>query len=147
MSPTPFPHSRITDRNPSHSITLALISILSFLGSHASLAVPANPAPLWLQQPDGQRFIAQRWGDEREHGYETYTGFTIVLDAATQTWFYAVQRCDGRLIPSVLPVRTPNENADIEKGLQKHLRPLQIQAAPCLDQAPNQHPRSLKEQP
>lgn len=121
------------------SAGLIALGLMAASGMQPAPAVPANPAPLWLQQPDGSRFKARRWGDERQHGFETDSGFTILQDPATQVWTYARQRCDGQLAPSADPVTT-DETAVPTPALKPHLRPSSAPPTPCEAPTPR-HPK------
>jgi hypothetical protein len=119
---------------------LLILGLMTLPGMHLAQAIPANPAPLWLEQPDGSRFKAHRWGDERQHGYETDTGFTILQDPDTRVWMYARQRCDGQLIPSTDPVGTHAPTDPAPSPLKPHLRPSSTPPTPC--EAPaSSHPK------
>ncbi len=63
------------------------------------LAVPANPHPRVLQQPDGTTFTAVLKGDEHFGFAVTEEGFSIVCDPATGWWSYA-RKEGGLLRPS-----------------------------------------------
>ena len=69
----------------------------------AANAGPPRPGVVTLTQPDGSTFQARVWGDEREHGMQTLTGYTILLDPQTQYWVYAVRSPAGALIPATGP--------------------------------------------
>lgn len=89
-----------------------------------ALAVPACPQPALLRQPDGTAFLARRVGDERENYTETAEGYTIVRDADSGFWFYAVER-DGRLGKSSHHVSKVSPDT---LHFRKHLRPGKLSA-------------------
>ena len=126
----------VQPRSPAFLFALGLMAASAM---QTAPAVPANPTPLWLQQPDGSRFKARRWGDERQHGFETDSGFTILQDPDTQVWTYARQRCDGQLAPSTDPV-IADETAVSAPPLKPHLRPSSAPPTPCEAQTSN-HPK------
>ena len=61
-------------------------------------AVPANPRPAVLVQPDGSQVTARLCGDEFYHFNTTLDDYTIIQDASG-AWTYAVQKGDD-LVPS-----------------------------------------------
>jgi M6 family metalloprotease-like protein len=69
--------------------------LLGLLGSPAS-AVPADPTPYQITQPDGSTFTAVGFGDEFYHGVETRKGYTV-LRTADGWWRYAETADRGRL--------------------------------------------------
>lgn len=66
---------------------LVLLAVLAF--ARWGQRAPAIPTDHEFQQPDGTRFSARLWGDERAHGWETLNGYTIVKDPKTNYWCYA----------------------------------------------------------
>ena len=80
---------------------------------HAALvatawAVPANPRPNTLQQPDGSTFQSVMRGDEYQGWMETTEGYTIVKHSATGFYEYAKHDSNLNLVPSGLLVGGPN---------------------------------------
>lgn len=76
------------------------LSLLIVLAATYQLpAVPANPNPRQLQQPDGTTFTAVLKGDEHFSFAVTEEGFSVVCDPATGWWSYA-QKVGGLLVPS-----------------------------------------------
>jgi len=67
------------------------------------IAVPANPKPRRLQQPDGTTFTASLRGDEHFGFAVDEDGFSIICDPASGWWCYAEKR-KGLLVPSVFKV-------------------------------------------
>ncbi|NOY63754.1 MAG: M6 family metalloprotease domain-containing protein, partial [Gammaproteobacteria bacterium] len=92
---------------------------LCLLFGKAALAVPAAPGMVELSQPDGSTFKARQWGDEWGHGWESSSGYSIVLDAVTQSWRYAELTADGNLAPSAILVGSKR----MPLSTPKHLRP------------------------
>jgi M6 family metalloprotease-like protein len=68
-------------------ISIFLIAILVFAAGTAN-AVPANPAPFDLVQPNGFGFAAQQTGDERAVWIETIDGYTLIQNE-NGWWTYA----------------------------------------------------------
>ncbi len=87
---------------------LAVAVVVALSGVSAS-AAPAPATLHTLTQPGGGALLARQWGDEFLSGWETRDGYSIVFDAASKTWFYAVTGNDGRLVSSGQPagVATP----------------------------------------
>jgi len=67
---------------------IGILSVIMILTTIAG-AVPANPAPFTLTQPDGTIFQAKHVGDEMQSHFETSDGYTIVQDS-DRYWTYAV---------------------------------------------------------
>lgn len=81
-------------------LTMLAASLLAgLLLAAAALAVPANPKPRLLQQPDGTTFSAVLKGDEHFSFAVTEEGFSVVCDPATGWWSYALKD-KGLLAPS-----------------------------------------------
>lgn len=72
---------------------------LVLLTANLLLAVPANPRPRVLQQPDGTTFTAALKGDEHFSFAVDEEGFSIVCDPASGWWHYAM-KSKGLLVPS-----------------------------------------------
>lgn len=104
---------------------LVLCVLLAWAGADVpgALAVVAAPGTVILEQPDGSRFSARHWGDGRAHGFATLSGVTIVQDAGSGTWFYAVLNCQGGLVASTVPVKSGQAGRLAEKGFPHGLRP------------------------
>ncbi len=84
-------------------VWLIVLAVAVVLAPGAA-AVPASPEIVVLTQPDGTSFDARQWGDELSNGWETRDGVTVVRDAATGRWSYAVHADDGSLTASALVV-------------------------------------------
>lgn len=104
---------------------LILCALLAFAGADApgALAVVAAPGTVILEQPDGSQFSARHWGDGRAHGFATLSGVTIVQDAGSGMWFYAMLNCQGGLVASAVPVKPGQAGVLAEKGFPRGLRP------------------------
>lgn len=98
-------------------ICIGFLFAALFLVTMELPAIPACPFLFELQQPDGIRFLARAYGDERNNGLETAAGYTIVLDPATGYWVYARLRPDLKLYPStqIVGIHAPWQ-------ISKHLR-------------------------
>ena len=97
----------------------------------AAHAAPAAPIEITLEQPGGETFPAQQFGDEWNNGFETPNGFTIVRDRQSGTWEYAIEGPQGTLEPSGKAV-----GLDAPPNVPKHLR----SEDPSDPQAPEQAP-------
>ncbi|MDD5102302.1 MAG: M6 family metalloprotease domain-containing protein [Endomicrobiaceae bacterium] len=82
-------------------------------------AVPANPNPIKITQPDGTNITIQARGDEFYHWNETSDGYTILKDTETKFWTYAQKNQDGSLLPSSYIV---GKVSAISTGLHKSLK-------------------------
>jgi M6 family metalloprotease-like protein/uncharacterized repeat protein (TIGR01451 family) len=98
--------SRITSsgKSPLRSVLVlgaasSLFLAIAFLGAGQAHAVPAAPQEFQLEQPNGDTFQAQLFGDEWSNGVETAGGYTILQDPRNQ-WEYAEKGHRGRLRPS-----------------------------------------------
>jgi M6 family metalloprotease-like protein len=82
------------------------------------LAMPANPVPFEVKQPDGKKISIYIRGDERFHWYEDTDGYTVVNDKGR----YAYGRLDKdkRLTATPLTVGVDNPRA---AGLRKKILP------------------------
>ena len=99
---------------------LIVLMILAVLQAPRSAdAVPASPELFTIFQPDSTAFAVRQWGDEHVSGFETEDGYSIVLDEAAKTWYYAEKAGNGVLVPSAIRVGID----PLPAGLQKHLRP------------------------
>lgn len=82
-----------------------LLSLLLLLaGTGISNAVPANPAPGNIAQPDGTIFTGRLHGDEFHSYLTTADGYTVVKDASG-VWRYAIADADGTLRPGSMMAR------------------------------------------
>lgn len=75
------------------------------------------------QEKDGTTFLARRWKEKGEHGWETEDGYTFIFDEATQSWRYAIHDVEGRLVLSSNRVGKDSPPA----GVELHLRPIKSQ--------------------
>jgi M6 family metalloprotease-like protein len=104
------------------------------LSARPALSVPACPEVALVAQPDGTAFLARRAGDETWNFTETGDGYTILQDADSGLWFYAVEK-DGVLEKSSLPV---GEISPRTLGLTRHMRPQRRPRRAELPLAPTQ---------
>jgi len=99
------------------SALLLLLGVCFLLVASPALAGPILPDPVLLSQPDGITFTAVPFGDEWDNGYETLDGFTVIQDAATGVWSFAMPSGEGTLMPLDL-----QPGRDRPVGLTPHLR-------------------------
>lgn len=105
---------------------LFLIAILS-LTIGTTTAVPANPTPFELVQPDGFAFTAKLIGDEHGAQFETIEGYTIIEDD-NKWWTYAQRSPSKSSTISANYVLSATENrvghVDPQQlGISKHIQP------------------------
>ena len=103
-----------------------LFSLILTIGllSLSAAAIPADPSPQTVTQPDGTSVTVRLHGDEFFHFTSTLDGYTVVKDLAG-FYTYARQESDGRLVSSGIIAhdqsnRTASELtalASIPKGL------------------------------
>ena len=96
----------------------AVLMFVFIVSNGTALAVPASPYISTLIQADGTTFEARQWGDENSHGWQTASGYSIIRDEASSSWYYAQQDMDGFLVKS--DVRAEEKAPD---GLPAYLRP------------------------
>ena len=83
------------------------ILVLLFLMGMLSLpmhAIPADPTPMPVTQPDGTTLTIKLHGDEFFHYTTTLDGYTVLKNAAGY-YTYARQQADGNLVPGDLIAR------------------------------------------
>ena len=82
---------RITTNWAKISAGFLMCATLVIFAVETSLAVPADPTPHLLAQPDGTTFYARQWGDEMSSGFETEDQHSIEFDKVSKKWFYSIQ--------------------------------------------------------
>ena len=97
-----------------------ILSIIIILTTIAG-AIPANPVPFRLTQPDGTTLQAKQIGDEKQSHFETLDGYTIVQDLDGY-WVYAVTN-ETFLLPTQNKVGKTNIK---NLNLKKHQAPLRV---------------------
>src|SRR5512143_1968720 len=95
-----------------------LLACLLFAGR--AYAVPACPAPIVIDQPDGSKFTAFVRGDEFQGWIEAASGYSVVQNDRTRYWEYAVRDKSGRLRPSG---RVFNPLIKPPSWITEHIRP------------------------
>ncbi|MDD2524241.1 MAG: M6 family metalloprotease domain-containing protein [Endomicrobiia bacterium] len=100
-------------------ICFCFICITFLCFTNNLFAVPANPNPIKITQPDGTNITIQARGDEFYHWDETSEGYTILKDTETKFWTYAQKNQDGSLLPSSYIV---GKVSAISTGLHKSLK-------------------------
>jgi immune inhibitor A len=98
---------------------LSTVCLISLFFVPIGLCMPALPAPHQMEQPNGYRFSARLWGDEKNHGWETIDGYTIAKDPVTKYWYYTPNQDRAIQLQSAAMVGTNGAPA----GLTAHLRP------------------------
>ncbi|KAB7623908.1 M6 family metalloprotease domain-containing protein [Alkalilimnicola sp. S0819] len=82
--------------NRIHRLLGASLVLLALLLALPAAAMPVNPEPRWVAQPDGQRFQLQPRGDEHLHWFEqAETGAVVLFNATRQRYEYARLRQAG----------------------------------------------------
>ncbi len=107
------------------------LSAALLLGAMNAMAVPANPKPGILTQPDGTTITARLHGDEFHNFTTTIDGYTIMQDNSGR-WCYAQLNNDGVLQPGTVIARDEAARTQAEldylKTLPLGLQPQQTQA-------------------
>ncbi len=102
------------------SITVAgVLAVLVCCGT--LLAMPANPAPFSVSQPDGTRITLRIRGDEKFSWREDMEGFTVTRNSQGE-YVYATLDASDRLAPSKLIVGKDDPKT---QGLRKRILPAQ----------------------
>lgn len=83
-------------------------------------ATLACPRPCLVRQPDSTVISVYLRGDENLHWHEDAGGYTILREAASGFWVYAVKDVNGRLTPGVGVVGRDDPG---KMGLKRHLLP------------------------
>lgn len=95
--------------------TLLSLPVAMILYASEALAVPANPAPGRVEQPDGVSLAACLHGDEFHNFLTTSDGYTILQDVDGY-WRYAVSDGDGTLMPGPLKARDAAHRTAADKA-------------------------------
>lgn len=116
----------------SKKIVLGMLLLSSLFYSMPTLAVPVPVTPFLIEQPDGEKFMARRWGDEFQSGYEDTDGYSIVQNQETSFWYYAAtDKITGELVATEQRAdkEVPERTSYLSKGgsnivtiSQKHMR-------------------------
>ena len=89
--------------NRNHLLTVLAVLAGSLLLATAAVAMPANPAPARVNQPDGSVITIHLRGDEFFSWHESADGLIILKNPETGYWVYA-KEANGRLAPTDLVV-------------------------------------------
>ena len=81
---------------------LLILAVIVFCSKNL-FAVPANPYPAEITQPDGTKIFITAKGDEFYNWNETADGYTVIKDTHTKFWTYAQKENSGRLVSSGYP--------------------------------------------
>ena len=99
-------------------MTIVLLFILFTISCTALFAVPANPRPVVITQPNGDTLTVKIKGDERINWYESTDGYTLLYNKAGYL-SYAVLDAAGHLQPSEMAVKsTDQRSAETNRFLQ-----------------------------
>lgn len=103
----------------------SVLVLSSLLGIAVSHAVPANPAPAKLLQPDGTYLTVRLVGDEYQHYATTEDGYTVLKSPAG---YYMYARLDGgKLVATQYVARNMADRSAADKAflqtMPKHVRP------------------------
>jgi M6 family metalloprotease-like protein len=124
------------------AISIFLTTILLLILSHAS-AMTANPNPITLEQPDGEKVTARIVGDEFDNFVTDLDGYTVI-QATNGEFRYADLAGNGKLVATGVKA-----GGNRPPGLAKGLRPsAAVQAEECKDKicGGNGGPRKLRGQ-
>ena len=89
-----------------------LFLLLAGLCCLMARAIPADPTPVKVNQPDGTTLTVQLHGDEFFHFTTTVDGYTVLRNSGG---YYAYARLDGgRLVPSERIARDPDRRSSAD---------------------------------
>jgi M6 family metalloprotease-like protein len=102
-----------------------VLLVLGLLAAPVAYAVPANPFPFSVEQPDGQKLLVVMRGDEFQGWMETLEGYSVVRNLVSGFYDYAVPSSSGALQPSGVPAVNLTQGTIPSQlpGLQKGIRP------------------------
>lgn len=106
-----------------------LYTLLIFLTHFDCWAVPADPTPRKIQQPDGTFVTLSMHGDEYLNYVTTADGFTVVKDECG-IWVYASKQADGTLAATDMVAHDEADRSAEEKAFL-NIRPKGL--APKID--------------
>lgn len=109
------------------SVLILFLLTLVLVGTAvSSLAAPAAPGSVRLDNPDGSSFNGHIQGDEFQHWIETDSGHSVVRNPRSKAWEYAEKAPDGTLRGSGMMV-VPGLPAPAQ--IKRHLKPKRDDAA------------------
>ena len=89
-----------------------LFLLLAGLCCLMARAIPADPTPVKVNQPDGTTLTVQLHGDEFFHFTTTVDGYTVLRNSGG---YYAYARLDGgRLVPSERIAHDPDRRSSAD---------------------------------
>ena len=99
---------------------LKALGLMLALGCASAMAIPADPSPKQVRQPDGTTLTVIIRGDEWGHIRTTDDGIPLYYNKATRTFEYA--RLDGNaLTGSGVAARNAGKRSEAEKNLIKSI--------------------------
>jgi len=99
-------------RNYCYQLLIALLATVSCLTARA---IPADPTPVQVMQPDGSTLTIKQHGDEFIHHTATTDGYTVLKNA---TGYYVYAQLDnGLLVPSQHVAHDMTERTASEQAL------------------------------
>lgn len=116
--------SALSTKGKNHHIQVNVRWLLLTLIVWLAGVVPTWPAPfsktISFIQPDGAQIVLWGEGDEFHAVFETLDGYTVVFDAASSSYHYAMLSTDGNeLLASGYPAGTVDPRS---LGIPQHLR-------------------------
>lgn len=100
----------------------SILWVLAFVFSHTASAIPADPTPITIKQPNGKALTLMLQGDEHFHWATTLDGYTLVRDSRL-TWVYAMPDAVGNLVPSGVTANNVEERTDEDRAFLKTISP------------------------
>lgn len=102
-------------------LTFLFSACLALWPFHSARAVPANPEPVEVVQPDGTKFKMRIRGDEYFSWHETADGYAVVKDT-DGFWKYA-QPATNQVAFVAIPTARVGTTDPARHGLRKHAMP------------------------
>jgi M6 family metalloprotease-like protein len=114
-----------------------IVIATAMFASMAALAVPANPNPIEIEQPNGSKITIILKGDERVKWAETEDGYSL-LRGKDGFWEYAAKAENGDMIASGIRVMSGLTKSATTVGIPKYLRfsKAQVEAALADENSP-----------
>lgn len=99
-----------------------ILSVITLGMLQTMHAVPADPGPITIKQPNGKTLTLVQKGDEYFHWAITLDGYTLVRDE-TQTWVYAMPDANGNLVSSGVIACNVEERSQEDRTFLKTISP------------------------
>ena len=99
-----------------------ILSAVIFGMLQPAFAIPADPRPITVKQPNGKSLTLIQKGDEHFHWATTLDGYTLVRNE-NQVWVYAMPDADGHSVSSGVIACNVEERSQEERAFLKTIAP------------------------